>query len=224
MWRIFKEKLFTCSHFGLKYNLCRHKSPLEWGCGEWQQVEYTVPVSTKILCMISKGDSFAVYCIFQMATLIAGCKQNTRQISIHTPIHMQKGCRWMSFLSQRCFTLSSCYLIFWLQNKSCILFFAFNIGDNPACWKERQRKSLWTRLLLTLPRCSVCVHSIVDSTCWCITMTRELLGGRSQALTQVKISLLCKTKEILNQIWVPFSAGGFKLLHTSSATVWWEAK
>lgn len=137
MWRIFKEKLFTCSHFGLKYNLCRHKSPLEWGCGEWQQVEYTVPVSTKILCMISKGDSFAVYCIFQMATLIAGCKQNTRQISIHTPIHMQKGCRWMSFLSQRCFTLSSCYLIFWLQNKSCILFFAFNIGDNPACWKER---------------------------------------------------------------------------------------
>jgi len=57
-----------------------------------------------------------------------------------------------------------------------------------------------------------------------MTMIRVLLVGRSQALAQIKISLLCKTKELHSQISVPFSAGGFKLLHTTSATVWWGAK
>lgn len=38
------------------------------------------------------------------------------------------------------------------------------------------------------------------------------------------ISPLLKTKALFRQIVARFSAGGFKLLHTTSATAWWEAK
>lgn len=38
------------------------------------------------------------------------------------------------------------------------------------------------------------------------------------------ISLLPKTKALYGQIVVPFSTSGIKLLHTTSATAWWEAK
>lgn len=41
---------------------------------------------------------------------------------------------------------------------------------------------------------------------------------------RTNISPLLKTKALFREIVARFSTGGFKLLHTTSATAWWEAK
>lgn len=66
------------------------------------------PLDTERISVVLEGDCFFVYSVFQMKTITAHCKRNTRQTPVLTPVHMQKGSRWIASFPRDALPLFVC--------------------------------------------------------------------------------------------------------------------